>query len=54
MDGSARKVIVDTNNGFPTGLAIDFELVFSMFSLKKSPTTTKYVTVHARFSGRMH
>lgn len=28
MDGSGRKAIVDTNNGFPTGMAIDFEYVF--------------------------
>lgn len=25
MDGSDRKVIIDNNLGFPTGLAIDFE-----------------------------
>lgn len=25
MDGSERKIIVDTNLGYPTGLAIDFE-----------------------------
>lgn len=24
MDGTGRKTIVDTNNGFPTGMAIDF------------------------------
>lgn len=25
MDGSKRKMIVDTNLGYPTGVAIDFE-----------------------------
>lgn len=25
MDGSDRKVIIDNDLGFPTGLAIDFE-----------------------------
>lgn len=32
MDGSDRKVIVDSNLGFPTGLAIDFEYVSKSFS----------------------
>lgn len=25
MDGSDRKIIIDSNLGYPTGLAIDFE-----------------------------